>query len=52
MSPATQMTVRKPAASDNVYTIILALACLTILLTVGFVAYKCYFEYGSLFKIP
>jgi len=46
------MTGQKTAASDNIYTAILALACLAIVLTIGFVAYKCYFEYGTLFKIP
>ena len=52
MAPAAQMTGGKAVASDNIYTAILALASLAIVLTIGFVAYKCYFEYGTLFRIP
>ncbi|MBN2020033.1 MAG: hypothetical protein JW749_07405 [Sedimentisphaerales bacterium] len=43
--------VKKTAAS-NIYTVILAIAFGLLLATVIFVACKCYFQYGTLFKIP
>ena len=39
-------------APDNLYTVILALAFCVVLATAAFVAYKCYFQYGTVFKIP
>jgi hypothetical protein len=50
MSPEGQ--IKKPAAMSNVYTVVLALAVLVVIATAGLVAYKCYFQYGTLFKIP
>jgi hypothetical protein len=50
MSPEGQ--IKKPAVMSNVYTVILALAVLAVIATAGLVAYKCYFQYGTLFKIP
>jgi hypothetical protein len=52
MSPEVQMRGGKPAAASNLYTIILALAFGVVLATAAYVAYKCYFDYGTLFKIP
>jgi hypothetical protein len=49
MSPDTGRTV---PASDNLYTVILALAFCVVLATATFVAYECYFQYGTVFKIP
>jgi len=37
---------------SNIYTIILALAFCVVLATAAFVASKCYFQYGAIFKIP
>jgi hypothetical protein len=51
MSPNGQSQGRAPA-SNNLYTIILALAFFIVLATVALVAYKCYFQYGTLLKIP
>ena len=42
----------KAAALNNLYTVILALSCFVILATAAFVAYKCYFQYGTIFKLP
>jgi hypothetical protein len=52
MSPNGQTRVAKPTAFSNLYTVILAMAFCAVLATAAFVAYKCYFDYGTLFKIP
>jgi len=52
MSPEVQIRGGKPAVSSNLYTIILAMAFGVVLATAAFVAYRCYFDYGTLFKIP
>jgi hypothetical protein len=44
-------TAGKVKASSNLYTALLALACGIVLATAGFVAYKCWFDYGTLFQI-
>jgi hypothetical protein len=41
----------KVIASSNLYTVVLALACGIVIATAGLVAYKCWFDYGTLFKI-
>lgn len=38
-------------ASNNLYTALLALACGIVAATAGIVAYKCWFDYGTLFRI-
>jgi hypothetical protein len=40
------------AATSNLYTVILALAFAVVLATVVFVAYKCYFQYEIIFRMP
>jgi hypothetical protein len=52
MSPEGQKSGVKPVISSNLYTIILALAFGVVLATAAFVTYKCYFDYGTIFKIP
>jgi hypothetical protein len=52
MSPEGQLRVGKPALFSNLYTVILAAALCVVLATAAFVAYKCYFDYGAIFKIP
>ncbi len=52
MSPKGQIRGGKQLAPDNLYTVILALAFGIVLATAAFVAYKCYFQYGTFFKIP
>lgn len=52
MSPDGQTRGRKLIASDNLYTVILAVAFCVVLATVAFVAYKCYVHYETIFKIP
>jgi hypothetical protein len=43
---------KKIAVPDNLYTVILALALVSVLATAGFVAYLCHSQYETLFKIP
>jgi hypothetical protein len=50
MSPDGQ--VKKATATSNLYTVILGVAFCLVLATAAFVAYKCYSQYGTLFKIP
>jgi len=52
MSPNGQTRGGKIAAVDNIYTVILAAACVLVLVTVGVVAYMSYSHYGTIFKIP
>ena len=51
MSPEGQ-TRGKIVASNNLYTAILALTFCVVLATAALVAYKCYSQYGTFFKIP
>ncbi len=52
MSPNGQSGGGKAVTSNNLYTIILALAFLAVFATIGLVAYKCYIQYGTFFNIP
>lgn len=52
MSPEGQSQVGKAVASNNLYTILLALAFFTVLATAALVAYQCYIQYGTILKIP
>ncbi len=52
MSPYGQIRGGKVIASNNLYTVILALAFGTVLATAVFVACTCYFQYGTIFNIP
>jgi hypothetical protein len=52
MSPNGQPVGSKAAAASNLYTIILGLAFAVVLATVVFVAYKCYFQYEIIFRMP
>ncbi len=52
MSPNRQNRAGKTVASNNLYTVILILAFGIVLATAAFVAYKCYFQYGTIFKMP
>lgn len=51
MSPAMQSRGKKVTAPDNLYTVMLAVALLAVLATSAFVAYQCYSQYGTIFKI-
>jgi hypothetical protein len=51
MSPNGQ-SQGKAVTSNNLYTIILALAFFAVLATAALVTYKCYFQYGTILKIP
>jgi len=52
MTPVRQTRGEKAIVPDNVYTVFLALAFGIVLATAAFVACKCYFQYGTIFKIP
>ena len=51
MSPGGRNPGNKVAPADNLYTIILALACGVVLATAVFVSYVCYRQYGSILKV-
>ncbi len=51
MDPVNQIRGGKIIAANNLYTIILALALGAVATTAAFVAYTCYFQYGTIFKI-
>jgi hypothetical protein len=52
MSPKGQGRTSKVIVADNLYTVVLAVAFCIVLATAAFVAYKCYTQYGTIFKIP
>ena len=52
MSPNRYSRERKVVVSNNLYTIVLAIAFCVVLATAALVAYKCHFQYGTIFKIP
>jgi hypothetical protein len=53
MSPERQgRSGSREPASSNIYTAILAMAFGAVVIVVAFVAYVCYYQYGTIFKIP
>jgi len=52
MSPEMQNRRQQIAASSNLYTVILGLAFAVVLATALLVTYKCYTQYGTVFKMP
>jgi len=52
MSPNRPNRGAKPVGTDNLYTVILGLAFCVVLATAAFVAFKCYLQYETIFKIP
>ena len=51
MSPKKQNRGRGVSASNNLYTVILALAFCVVLATATFVALSCYIKYDTVFAI-
>ncbi len=51
MSPAVSSRGKKITAPDNIYTVMLAMAFCAVLATAIFVAYQCYTQYETIFKI-
>jgi len=51
MSPAMSGRGKKVSVPDNLYTVILAVALCAVLATAGFVAFQCFTQYDTLFKI-
>ena len=47
-----KMTGRSIDVPSNIYTVIIAFAFVAVLATVTYVIYKCYFQYGIIFKTP
>lgn len=45
------MSPKNNAAPSNIYTAMLAVATLVVLATAVFVAYKCYTDYDTIFKV-
>ena len=52
MSPDRSGPNPKISAPSNLYTAILALACLVVLATVAYVGFICYTQYGTLLPKP
>lgn len=52
MSPNGQIRGAKIAVPDNLYTVLLGVAFAVVVATAGFVAYMCYSQYQTFFKIP
>lgn len=52
MSPQVQARGKQVTVPDNIYTVILAVAFFVVLATIGIVAFKCYSQYETIFKIP
>jgi hypothetical protein len=51
MSPDGQNINGKITIPDNLYTVLLALAVGSVMVTVALVAYKCFVQYGTIFTI-
>jgi len=51
MSPNPQTRGKKITVPDNLYTVILAVALSVVLATAVFVAYQCYTQYETIFKV-
>jgi hypothetical protein len=51
MSPNRRIRGGKIVAVDNLYTALLGIALCIIVATAAFVAYQCYFQYDTIFKI-
>ncbi len=52
MSPVGQNRGKTVKIPDNLYTVILAVACGLVITTIAFVAYMCQTQYGTLFSTP
>ena len=52
MSPMPQPQRTKIAASNNLYTVILAIALGVMIATAVFVAFMCQTQYGQIFGVP
>jgi hypothetical protein len=51
MSPVMQTQDKRAPKSNNLYTVVLAIAFFMVLATTALVAYLCYTQYGTIFKI-
>ncbi len=51
MSPIMQTQDKRVSVPDNLYTVVLAIAFCVVLATAALVAYLCYTQYETIFKI-
>jgi hypothetical protein len=51
MSPNGRGPGGKTSPSNNLYTVILALALLAVVTTAAFVAFRCYLHYGTILAV-
>ena len=52
MSPNGQTRGKSIGIADNIYTVILAIACGVVVASVVFTAYMCYSQYEAIFTMP
>ncbi len=52
MSPDGQIQVKQVNIPDNIYTVILAVACGAVVAVAVFVLIECYRQYGVIFTMP
>ena len=52
MSPNGHIRGKKIIIPSNIYTAFLALALAVVLACAVYIAYTCYSQYGTIFKIP
>ncbi len=52
MSPDGQNRGKKVTPPDNIYTILLTVVLCVVLVAAVLVAYRCYSQYGTVFRIP
>ncbi len=51
MSPIMQTQDKRTSVTDNLYTVVLAIAFFSVLATAAYVVYLCYTQYETIFKI-
>ncbi len=52
MSPNGRTRGKKVIVPSNIYTVILTLAFAVVLASATYIAYTCYSQYDTIFKIP
>lgn len=52
MSPDGQVQVKQVKIPDNIYTVILGVACGAVVAVTVFVLIECYGQYGVIFTMP
>ena len=52
MSPNGQAQGKKMKVPDNLYTVVLAVACGAVIAVAAFVLFQCHSQYGTVFTLP